>query len=147
MRLFRFHLINGTMGMPLWRWGLAEVMRGDLTLTVEEVSPILRLRLRGAALMATDKDLKKAVRGYDTQLTGVLEYDPVKKAFTRFDMVSAGDWWGGDWEGNRFARPGRNPLGIAFELAQGDRTSDLVPPNGVNFKERANQYFAADKAD
>jgi hypothetical protein len=147
MRLFKNHLINGTTSLPLWRWKIEDVKRGELTLTVEEVSPVLRLRLRGAAFMADNKDVAKAERGYDTKLTGILEYDPAKKAFTRLDFVSVGDWWGGEWERNRFARPGRTPFGVAFELATGDRASDFVPPNGIGFKGRASSYFAADKED
>jgi hypothetical protein len=146
MRLFRFHLINGTFGLPE-HWSLSQVVRGELTLSVEEVSPILRLRLRGSALMATEANLAKAQRGYDSKLTGILEYDPAKKAFTRFDFVAVGDWWGGDTEGNRFVRPGRTPLGIAFELAKGDRASDFVTPKGQPFKNIANFYFAADKEE
>ena len=94
--------------------------------------------------MASSAEVDKADRGYDTQLSGVLEYDPDRKAFTRFDFVSIGDWWGGEREQGRFARPGKTPLGIAFELAQGDRASDLVPPKGQPFKELAKNYFAAD---
>jgi hypothetical protein len=144
MRLFRYNLINGTFGLPE-RWSPEQFLRGELTLTVEEVSPVLRLRLRGSALLATDGDLAKAQRGYDTRLSGVLEYDPGRRAFTRFDFVSVGDWWGGDNEGNRFVRPGRVPLGIAFELARGDRASDLVPPKGQKFRNMSAGYFAAER--
>jgi hypothetical protein len=144
-RLFRYHLINGTYGMPE-RWEASEVLRGELTLTVEEVSPTLRLRLRGSALLATSKDLAKAQRGYDTRLAGALEYDPGKRAFRRFDLVSVGDWWGGDKFANRFVRPGRVPFGVALELAQGDRTSDLVPPKGQPFKDVVQSYFTVERA-
>ena len=144
MRLFRYHLINGTYGLPDM-WAPGQFIRGELTLTVEEVSPTLRLRLRGAALMATGKDLAKAERGYDTRLTGLLEYDPGHKAFTRIDFVSVGDWWGGDNEGGRMARPGKVPLGIAFELAKGDRASDFIPPKGQPYKDIATAYWVAEQ--
>jgi hypothetical protein len=144
MRLFRYHLINGTYGLPE-AWWPGEVLRGELTLQVEEVSPVVRLRLRGSALMAADGDLAKARRGYDTRLTGLLEYDPRKRAFSRFDVVSVGDWWGGETHYGRFVRPGRVPLGIAFELAQGDRVGDLVPPKGQRYSDIVNHYFVAEK--
>src|SRR6516225_6667107 len=67
MRLFRYHLINGTYGLPTM-WGSGQFIRGEATLTVEDVSPTLRLRLRGSALMATDKDPAKAECGYDTKV-------------------------------------------------------------------------------
>ena len=142
MRLFRYHLINGTFGLPSM-WEPGQFIRGELTLTVEEVSP--NLRLRGSALMATDKDLAKAERGYDTRLTGLLEYDPGQKAFTRIDFVAVGDSWGGDNEGGRFARPGKVPLGIAFELAKGDRASDFIPPKGQPYKDIATAYWVAEQ--
>jgi hypothetical protein len=144
MRLFRFYLTNGSFGLPT-QWSMDEFVRGELTLTVEEVAPVLRLRLRGSALMAKDKGPANARRGYDARLSGVLEYDAGKGAFRRFDFVAVGDWWGGDSEGGRFARPGRVPLGIAFELARGDRASDLIPPKGRPFKDLRAVYFAAER--
>ena len=126
-RIFRFHLADGTYGLP-GHWKPEHIRSGELTLTVEAVAPVVRLRLRGSALMATDKDLAKAAHGYEATLAGVLEYDSTRKAFTRFDAVAIGDCWGGDWEGGRFKRPGRAPLGVAFRLTTGDRVVDRVPP-------------------
>jgi hypothetical protein len=126
-RIFRFHLVDGTYGLPS-HWRPEHVRAGDLTLTVEQAEPILRLRLSGSALLATHEDAAKADHGYEAKLHGVLEYDPGKKAFTRFDVVATGDCWGGDWEGGRFKRPGRAPLGVAFRLTAGDKAVDRVPP-------------------
>jgi hypothetical protein len=126
-RIFRFHLVDGTYGLP-GHWKEEHVRAGELTLTVEETAPTVRLALRGSALMATHKDVDKSDHGLGAKLTGVLEYDPVKKSFTRFDVVAIGDCWGGDWEGGRFKRPGRAPLGVAFRLAGGDKAVDRVPP-------------------
>jgi hypothetical protein len=126
-RIFRFHLVDGTYGLP-GHWGSEHLRAGELTLTVEELAPVMRLRLRGSALMATNKDLDKADHGYDAKLTGMLEYDPVKRSFSRFDVVAIGDCWGGDWEGGRFKRPGRAPLGVAFQLTTGEKAVDRVPP-------------------
>jgi hypothetical protein len=126
-RIFRFHLADGTYGLP-GHWKPEHIRSGELTLTVEAVAPVLRLRLRGSALLATHKDLARADHGYEAKLTGVLEYDANRKAFSRFDVVAIGDCWGGDWEGGRFKRPGRAPLGVAFRLPAGDRAVDRVPP-------------------
>lgn len=143
-RLIRYHLIDGTYGLAL-RWGLDHIRSANLTLTVEEVTPSLRLRLDGKVLLATDADLAKAAHGFDATLQGALVYDPKAKRFTRFDVVAAGDCWGGDWAGGRFARLGRAPLGVAFELALGDSTAERIPPKGVNFREYGRGYFAAEK--
>jgi hypothetical protein len=144
-RLFRYHLVNGTFGLPS-PWRLEDIRSGELTLLVEEVSPVLRLRLEGAAVLATDADLSRAQRGYQARLLGWLEYDPGKKRLTRFDVVALGDYWGGDYEGGRFRRPGRAPLGIAFELARGDSAADRVPPLvHMDRKEIRDRYFAAEQ--
>ncbi|MBM4069219.1 MAG: hypothetical protein FJ271_09780 [Planctomycetes bacterium] len=126
-RIFCYHLADGTYGLP-GHWQPAHIRSGTMSLTVEETSPLLRLRLRGAALLATDADLAKAHHGYDVKLDGLLEYDPAKKRFTRFDIAAIGDCWGGDWEGGRFKRPGRAPLGVAFQLVPGNSAVDRVPP-------------------
>jgi hypothetical protein len=124
------------------------VRSGDLTLTVEETTRTLKMRVEGSALLASDADPARAARGYDARLTGVVEYDAKKKAITRFDMVALGDYWGGDYEGGRFKRPGRTPLGIAFELARGDSAVDQVPPRvHMDRKQEYDRYFAADKRD
>jgi hypothetical protein len=104
------------------------------------------MRLQGAALLTTDADPAKAQRGYDARLSGVLTYDSAAKALTRFDMVASGDYWGGDYEGGRFKRPGRTPLGIVFELVRGDKTIDRVPPLvHMDREQQYRAYFAADK--
>jgi hypothetical protein len=147
-RILRFHLIDGTYGLP-FNWKLQDIRKESLTFTVEEVDPVLRLRVQGLALLATDSGLSevKGQHGYDAKLLGYLEYDSGKQAFTRFDIVAVGDCWGGDWEGGRFARPGRAPLGIAFELARGDSAADFVPPKGQNYSDEQlrSHYFAADR--
>lgn len=144
-RLFRYYLSNGTFGLR-HVWSLKDIRSGGLTLTVEDVSPVLRLRVQGKILLATDADPAKADHGYDARLDGLLTYDPQKESFTGFDIIAVGDWWGGDWEGGRFARPGRTPLGVAFELASGDKADELVPPLGYNnIRGVLQQYFAAEK--
>jgi hypothetical protein len=144
-RILRYHLIDGTYGLP-FAWKLQDVRTAELTLTVEETSPKLRMVLQGSSLLSTAADLTKASHGFEAQLRGVLEFDPVKQTFSRFDMVAIGDCWGGDWEGGRFARPGRAPLGVAFELATGKTASDRIPPKGQGFnKTFADHYFAAER--
>ncbi len=147
MRLFRFHLVNGTFGLP-GAWRREDVRSGSLTLTVEETAPVLRMRLEGSALLASDADMSRAVRGYDCRLLGVLEYDTQKKTIARFDAVAVGDYWGGDYEGGRFKRPGRTPLGIAFELVTGDSAVDRAPPRvHMDRKQEYDRYFAAERRD
>ena len=144
-RLIRYHLVNGTFGLP-GHWRLEDIRSANLTLTVEKTAPTLQMQLKGDVRLANDADAAKAQRGYEAQLLGHLEYDPVKKAFTRFDIVALGQYWGGDYEGGRFKRPGRTPLGIAFELTRGTSAADLIPPLvHMDRKEAYERYFAAEK--
>jgi hypothetical protein len=146
-RLFRYHLVNGTFGLP-GRWRLEDIRAGELSLTVEAIEPVVRLRLEGSALLATDPDIDQAERGYDARLEGWLEYDPAAQAITRLDIVAVGDYWGGDYEGGRFKRPGRTPLGIAFELVQGVRAIDRAPPLvHMDRQEEYDRYFHAEKPE
>jgi hypothetical protein len=128
-KLARFHLIDNTRGEPEF-WKPQEVRSLDVSLTTEEVTDrTVRLWIEGAALLSTDLDTRRAKRGYDVALRGTLVYDVAKKAVTRFDLVAVGEHWG---EGRYTpgARPGRKPLGVAFELA-GDRPADRVPPQAA----------------
>src|SRR5262245_25452640 len=134
VRLARFHLVDNTRGEPP-HWEKNQVRSLKMTLTVADVSDErLKLRLDGAALLATGADVKNAGRGFDVRLLGWVEVDRGKKAVTRFDAVAVGDHWG---EGHftRGARPGKAPLGIAFELAKGDDPGDRVPPQGARWLE------------
>jgi hypothetical protein len=129
-RIFCFHMIDNTRGEPPM-WGPQQIRSHKLTVIVEEVTAgQVRLRLDGSALLSTDADTKKADRGFDLHLLGYIEFDRNKKAITSFDVVAVGDHWG---EGTytRGARPGRTPLGVAFELSKGDSAADLVPPQGA----------------
>jgi hypothetical protein len=144
-RLFRFHLVNGTFGLP-GTWRLEDIRAGQLTMIVEETAPQLKLRMQGHAQLASDADLAKAKRGYDCKLNGWLIYDVSQKVISRFDLVAVGDYWGGDYEGGRFTRPGRSPLGVSFEINRGTRAADLVPPLVHMDREAEYQrYFNAEK--
>jgi hypothetical protein len=144
-RLLRYHLVNGSFGLP-GSWRLEDIRSSKLTLNVTKTAPNWQLRLEGSALLASDADLAKAKRGYDVQLLGRIEIDPSRKTFTRFDVMALGDYWGGDYEGHRFARPGRTPLGISFELVRGEGAVDRVPPLvHMDRKEAYERYFAAQK--
>ena len=129
-RMLRFHLIDNTRGEPpMWR--REDIRSQELTLAVEEVTPaVVRLRLDGSVLLATRADAAKADRGFDARLLGYIQYDRAKKMIDRFDVVAVGDHWGeGRYTGG--ARPSRQPLGVAFELATGKSAADRVPPQAA----------------
>jgi hypothetical protein len=129
-RLLRFHLVDNTRGEPpFWRRG--EIRRSDLNLTVEARNASgTRLRLEGAALLATDADAAAASRGFDVRLLGFLDYDARKQAWRRFDLVAIGEHWG-DGPYTKGSRPGRAPLGVAVSLARGNSPADRIAPQGA----------------
>jgi hypothetical protein len=140
-RLLRYHMVDNTRGEASF-WQLKEVRKQSFKLSVVEVAgQTITLRLEGTALLATDADVKKAERGFDVSVLGTLRYHREKKAFDRFDMVALGDHWGAGTF-TQGARPGRMPLGIAFELAQPGNGADLVPPQGAR---DWREYLQADK--
>jgi hypothetical protein len=138
-RLLRFHLLDNTRGEPdYWRPG--DVRKYELSWQVTGVSDrAIDLELTGQALLATEADPKSARRGYDVGLRGQLRYDRSKKAVKRFDVVAVGEHWG-EGPHTRRARPGRTPLGVAFELSAGADPADRVPPQAAR---EAHAYFAA----
>ncbi len=140
-RLARFHLLDNTRGEPPM-WTRAQVRTANVALKVEAVNDsAVRVRLTGAFLLSTDADAKAAQRGYDVSLIGDIIYNPATRALTRFDVVALGDHWGaGPYTGG--ARPGRNPLGVALELANPERAADRVPPQAAR---EGGNYFRADR--
>jgi hypothetical protein len=141
MRLLRFHMVDNTRGEPP-HWSTKEIRQQTLKLTVAEVTAKeVVMKLDGSALLTTDADPAKAKRGYDVSILATIRYDVEKKTITRIDGVALGLHWGaGPYTGG--ARPGRTPLGIAFELATGDAPANRVPPQGSRF---LRGYLEADR--
>ena len=125
-----------------------------MSLVVVDVSPrVIRMHLIGHIHWGSDYDASLATSpngplrlGFETQLHGRLEYDRVKRRFTRFDVVAPGEVWGrwGDANGKSMyiERPGRSPFGFAFELATGDSPTDRIPPGGNGRYVENTGYFA-----
>ena len=130
-RILRFHLVDNTRGEPTF-WRRDEIRDTELTLIVQSVTPSeIQLRLEGFARLATDPDSEKATRGYEPQLEGQIKYDRIHQRLTQFDVVAVGEHWGTGRYTTRAARPGRTPLGIAFELSSTRSPSDCVAPQGA----------------
>ena len=134
-----------------------EIKKAVLTLVVDDVSSDrIRLSLEGLVHTGSDYVAAKATSpngplayGFATPIHGILEYDRTKRAFVRFDIVAPGDVWGrwGDANGNSqsIERPGRTPIGFAFELAKGESPTDRLPPAGNGGRAMRSGYFATGK--
>ncbi len=70
---------------------------------------------------------------YEPALLGYLEYDRVKKGFTRFDLVALGTVSGLPRDANGIVTPrkGAYPLGIAFELVREPTPAEQLYPRGA----------------
>ncbi len=131
-RVCRFHLVDNTRGEPpLWT---REEVRSQ-TLTIRQTDATregLHFEIAGKVLLATDPDPAKAKRGYEPEIQGTVVASGDLSKITRFDLLALGNHWGeGTYTGG--AREGRNPLGVAFELATGKAIGDDVPPQGISW--------------
>lgn len=136
-RVARFHLIDNTRGEPpMWRRD--DVRKNDLTLVVEKLdAETVGLRLEGVVLLANTAEPAKAGRGFEARLLGYIAQDRQRGIVTRFDVVAIGEHWG-DGTYTRNSRHGRQPLGVAFEIARGDQPGDKVPPQAAR---EINEYI------
>jgi hypothetical protein len=136
-RLARFHLLDSVRGeTPAWRD--EHVVHGRLTTEVTRVDgPRVHLTLEGSVLNQQAgawpvrpfrQKWDDLTRGYDCALRGELVYDTSAQRFTRFDLVAAGDRWGGTEHNNRQEDQLPAPMGIRFELAR-STPADRTPPH------------------
>jgi hypothetical protein len=129
------------------------IKKATLALVVDDVSTDqIRMSLEGYVHYGSDFDAARATSpngpldfGFATAVHGLLEYDRTKQAFVRFDVVAPGDVWGrwGDANNNSMTieRPGRTPIGFAFELAAGESSTDRIPPAGNGSRALRAGYF------
>ncbi len=141
LRIARFHLVDNTRGEPP-TWRREQVRSGKLEVIVEKVDgDVLTLKLEGAFELASQTEEGKMDRGYEVRLLGAIQGNRARKKLERFDLVALGLHWGsGPYTGG--ARPGRTPLGVAFELSGGTAAADHVPPQAAR---EWNAYVRADK--
>jgi len=111
---------------------------GTLTSVVaESTASRIRLHLDGSA----------QGDGPEFRLQGIVDFDPARKRFTRFDLTAFSETGHTDKQSGKLL-----PLGISFELVTGDRSLDRVPPYfftlnrwGSDPKAMAEAYFKVRK--
>ncbi len=140
-RLARFHLTDNTRGEPPI-WQRREVRKAELKLVVEAIEKgEVRLKLTGSFVLSTDPFLRDAARGLDASVLGDIRYDAASRKITKWHMVVLGEHWG-ESEFTRGSRPGRTPLGFAFELTDPTRVADRLPPQALR---EGGNYYNADR--
>jgi hypothetical protein len=136
-RFARWHLLDSVRGeTPPWRDEHVESAHLRAEITGVD-GPIIHLTLTGAvrnvqegtwAIRPFREKLEGMIRGYDCRLRGELTFDAATSRFTRFDLVAAGDRWGGTEHNNRQEDLPASPMGIGFQLAS-DAPADRTPPH------------------
>lgn len=140
-RIARFHLVDNTRGEPP-HWHHKDIKKAEMTLeVVAATDDKVEMRVTGTFLLTTGPGTK-GERGFDLNVLGTITVDRKTNRIERFDLVGLGDHWGSG-PLTRNARPGRMPLGLAFELSSGDTPSDQVPPQGARWLQG---YLQAEKA-
>ncbi len=129
-RLIRYHFVEALVGEP-GMWSAEQVRTARFKVSVESVTASsVRLHLEGSVLLSTEPDAARSRCGLEGTLAGILEFDRAKGSFDRFDAVLVADCWGALNAHNAVSRPGRSPVGFAFELGAGAE-ADRVPPQGA----------------
>jgi len=117
-RLWRFHAVDFVRtGVQYW---LPDELRSHrLGVVVEEVAPVVRLRLEGAAAMEATRRVPGTDdrRRTEATLLGFVDYDPRRAAFTRFDAVIVADHDADSVRSPDWGVAGRVRMGVSLELA------------------------------
>lgn len=114
LRIARFHLVDNTRGEPpMWR--------------ADEIEST-EMKIRSGVLTGSAKlKTQSGDREFDVDFYGAIESSEGK--ITRFDIVASGLFMGhGRYTKN--PPPGRFPLAISFEIADGSDVADGIPPQG-----------------
>lgn len=133
-RIATFHLSDKALGCCAFLW---EKAKGEIKLRVSNVSEsTIEMDLTGMARIGNDGT-------FPVRLQGRLKVDRKKNQFTRFDMIALGrddsDFRTDDekikpntyWY--RLSPKYKVVLAIAFELVDGTRAIDRVPPYAIMF--------------
>ena len=80
-------------------------------------------------------------RGYQGDFSGVLEQADASARPSKFELLAIGNHWG-EGQYTRGARPGKHPMGVVFEIADGTFAPDSVPPQAIRWEQG---YYEAEK--
>lgn len=134
---------TGLMRAPSTLWKMKHLRQQSLNVTITEVSPaVIRMRIQGSLSQESPRDDAPYWRDesrlcrkhsnanadgplkYDANVVGYLDFDRKKDAFTRFDLVAAGDYVAFYGNANEYGHILGHSLGVAFAIDPGPP----VPP-------------------
>lgn len=135
-RIARYHLLDSVRG-EAEPFAEKYIQQADIELIVSKVSDS-RVKFKVSGRCRANRPPTKernpytgktipTETGYDLRLYGIAEFDRQKEQFTRFDLLAAGDRWGGTMYNFRDNDLGKSPIGFAFELVD-DVTKNPTPP-------------------
>lgn len=118
LRIAKFHLRDNTRGEPR-DWKKEEVKEWSLKVDGDG-------KMSGSfSIVSEDGEL-----GYRGTMKGGLKVEGGK--LTRFEILVLGKHWG-ESRYTKGARPGKTPLGQVFQLSDGKKASDGIPPQGIRW--------------
>jgi len=126
LRIFRHHL-DPERGLGEAQWFTRSTLDdGELNWVVESASPKqLRMRIEGYANLRRERG-NRPDTAYSPALLGYLTYDVKQRQVTELKMIAFGEVLNMP----RGIRPGRSPLGVAFELVRDPQGAERVVPRG-----------------
>lgn len=119
-RLTRNHLVDSTRGEPP-HWKLDEIK-------------ILNLNIDKAGTITGNfhQQTKNNQRGFKGEGHGRIQFDTQGNLKT-FELLVIGQHWG-EGQYTKGARPGKTPLGFVFQLSDGKKPQDTIPPQGMRWE-------------
>jgi hypothetical protein len=119
-RLTRNHLVDSTRGEPP-HWKLDEIK-------------ILNLNIDKAGTITGNfhQQTKNNQRGFTGEGHGRIQFDTQGNLKT-FELLVIGQHWG-EGQYTQGARPGKTPLGFVFQLSDGKKPQDTIPPQGMGWE-------------
>ncbi|MEZ5305005.1 MAG: hypothetical protein R3F11_30820, partial [Verrucomicrobiales bacterium] len=130
-RIARFHLTDNSRGEPP-HWNRDEIRQLALQIVPQGGG---KARLEGSAHLET----KSGDRGFQGKILGSLAFDG--GALAKLDFIALGDHWG-DGPYTKGARPGRTPIGFAFQYLPEPKPADQIPPQAGRWLQG---YYEADR--
>lgn len=120
IRLARYYLVDGTRGEPPF-WNRDDIKR--LSLNIGKTG-----KITGDFHLET----KDGTRGFQGRGHGRIQFTG-QGSLRSFNVLITGKHWG-EGRYTKGARPGKTPLGFVFQLSDGKKAQDTIPPQAIRWE-------------